>query len=304
MKIGILGGTGLIGTEIIRTGSAKGNSFRLFSRRDTVPPALQGIANLDLVTCTIPSSQQLEGLDALINLVGEPIAGVRWTEERKELIRTSRVEFTRGLVARIKDCKNPPSILLQSSAVGYYGMNPFRHPAYSEEQPAGEDFLAKICVDWERETDALSDRGIRVIKLRTGIVLSLKGGALEKMLPPFQMGVGGMIASGEQGMSWIHISDFVAATFYLLQRKSASGAFNIVAPNPTSNAEFSKTLAEVLFRPSFFKIPAFAIQALYGEGAQVVTLGQYVVPSHLTKEGYEFQFQNLKQALQNLLGKS
>lgn len=301
MKIGILGGTGLIGLELIAYAIKRGDTFRIFTRRKELPSELRAIPHLEMITTTIPTSHQLEGLDALINLVGEPIAGVRWTDERKNMIRTSRVDFTRGLVARIRDCKSPPKIILQGSAIGYYGMTGVQHPPYDESQKPGNDFLSQICIDWEKEVLCLKEKGIRTIILRTGIVLSLRGGALEKMMLPFQMGVGGSIGTGDQGISWIHIGDFISATLYLLNKPSSAGVYNIVSPNPCSNSVFSKTLAKALFRPSFFKIPTIAIQAVYGEGAQVITEGQYVIPKRLLEEGYTFQYPNLEEALINLL---
>ncbi|TGL70689.1 TIGR01777 family oxidoreductase [Leptospira jelokensis] len=304
MKIGILGGTGLIGTSFIETAVKHGHRFRVFSRRKSIPKSLSKIPELEFVSCLLPQSSDLEGLDAILNLVGEPIAGVRWTEERKQLIRTSRIEFTRGLVARIQDLKTPPKVFLNASAVGYYGMSESVHPPFSELSPPGDDFLANLCVDWENQTKPLEHSGIRTILLRTGIVLSPNGGALEKMIPPFLLGVGGAIASGNQGMSWIHLSDFIHATLHLMALESAKGAFNLVSPNPTSNAEFSKQLAKTLKRPNIFKVPSFAIQALFGEGSVVVTKGQYVVPEKLLQSGYEFQFQNLEKALSNLLEKN
>ncbi|TGM78253.1 TIGR01777 family protein [Leptospira mtsangambouensis] len=303
MKIGILGGTGLIGTSFIETAVGLGHRFRVFSRKPSLPPELSSYQELEFVSCILPQTADLEGLDAIINLVGEPIAGVRWTEERKRLIRTSRVDFTRGLVARIMDLKSPPKVFVNSSAIGYYGMSEDNHPPYTENSPPGEDFLAKLCVEWENQIHPLSTRGIRSLVLRTGIVLSPKGGALEKMIPPFLLGVGGSIASGKQGMSWIHILDFISAMLHLMQLDSASGAYNLVSPCPVSNDEFSITLANTLHRPNFFKVPAFAIQALYGEGSVVVTKGQYVEPARLLSSGYEFQFQNLEKALSNLLEK-
>lgn len=304
MKIGILGGTGLIGSELIPYWIKRGHHFRVFTRRTELPVHLQPYAQIECVTTTIPTSAQLEGLDVLINLVGEPIAGVRWTQERKDMIRTSRIDFTRGLVARIRDCKQPPKVMLQGSAIGYYGMSESYNEPYSESHAPGDDYLAKLCIEWEKEVEPLQEIGIRTIILRTGIVLSPKGGALEKMIPPFQFGVGGPIATGEQGMSWVHIADFVASAHYLVEKKSSQGAYNIVSPNPCNNHFFSKTLARVLFRPCIFKIPSIAIQGLYGEGSQVITEGQFVSPRRLLDEGYEFQYQNLEGALTNLLGKS
>lgn len=303
MKIGILGGTGLIGTSLIETAVRKGHRFRVFSRKSSLPPALSSFPELEFVSCILPQSADLEGLDAIVNLVGEPIAGVRWTEERKRLIGISRVDFTRGLVARVLDLKSPPKVFINSSAVGYYGMSDGTHLPFTENSAPGEDFLAKLCVDWENQTNLLKTAGIRTLVLRTGIVLSPKGGALEKMVPPFLLGVGGSIASGKQGMSWIHILDFISAMLHLMQLESASGAYNLVSPFPVSNEEFSRVLAKTLHRPNIFKVPAFAIQALYGEGSVVVTKGQYVLPERLLSTGYEFQFQNLEKALSNLLEK-
>ncbi|MCG6146022.1 TIGR01777 family oxidoreductase [Leptospira bandrabouensis] len=303
MKIGILGGTGLIGKSFIKTASLKGHRFRVFSRQNSLPAELSSFPELEFVSCILPQTADLEGLDAIVNLVGEPIAGVRWTEERKRLIQTSRIDFTRGLVARVLDLKSPPKVFVNASAVGYYGMSEEHHLPYNENTAPGNDFLAKICVDWENQILPLQSTGIRSLVLRTGIVLTPEGGALEKMIPPFLLGVGGSIASGKQGMSWIHIADFISAMLHLMQLDSASGAFNLVSPQPVSNEEFSKSLAKSLHRPNFFKVPSFAIQALYGEGAVVVTKGQYVLPERLLSSGYEFQFQNLEKALANLLEK-
>lgn len=303
MKIGILGGTGLIGTSLIETAVRKGHRFRVFSRKTSLPPELSSYPELEFVSCLLPQTADLEGLDAIVNLVGEPIAGVRWTEERKRLIRISRVDFTRGLVARVLDLKSPPKVFINASAVGYYGMSEGTHPPFTENSKSGDDFLAKLCVDWENQTLQLKSIGIRSLVLRTGIVLSPKGGALEKMIPPFLLGVGGSIASGKQGMSWIHILDFISAMLHLMQLESAQGAYNLVSPFPVSNEEFSIVLAKTLRRPHFFKVPSFAIQALYGEGSVVVTKGQYVLPDRLLSTGYEFQFQNLEKALSNLLEK-
>ncbi|TGK95483.1 TIGR01777 family protein [Leptospira brenneri] len=303
MKIGILGGTGLIGKSFIALATQKGHRFRVFSRKTSLPPELSSYPELEFVSCILPQAADLEGLDAIINLVGEPIAGVRWTEERKTLIETSRIDFTRGLVARVVDLKSPPKVFVNASAVGYYGMSEEPHPPYSEKKEPGDDFLAKLCVEWENQTLPLKTKGIRSLVFRTGIILSSKGGALEKILPPFLFGVGGSIATGKQGMSWIHILDFISAMLHLMQLESEAGAYNLVSPHPVSNEEFSRILAKTLHRPNFFKVPSFAIQALYGEGSVVITKGQYVIPERLLSSGYEFQFQNLEKALLNLLEK-
>ncbi len=301
MKIGILGGTGLIGKEFILYAVRRGHSFRVFSRRDKLPKEFVGISGIELVTCSIPNTSELEGLDVVLNLVGEPIAGVRWTDERKKIIETSRVDFTRGLVARVSDTKNPPKLFLQASAIGYYGMTDENHSPFTESSPPAGDFLAKLCVDWEKQVDPIQEKKIRTVILRTGIVLSPKGGALEKMLPPFRLGLGGAIASGKQGMSWIHIVDFLSALLYFMETPSTSGVYNLTAPNPVSNEEFSKVLASTLGRPNLFRVPSLAIQAMFGEGSVVVTKGQFVIPEKLLKEGFVFQFPKLDSALKNLL---
>ncbi|TGL88703.1 TIGR01777 family protein [Leptospira congkakensis] len=303
MKIGILGGTGLIGKSFIETAVRLGHRFRVFSRKTSLPPELSSYPEIEFVSCILPQSADLEGLDVIINLVGEPIAGVRWTDERKKLIETSRIDFTRGLVARVRDLKSPPKVFVNASAVGYYGMSEEIHAPYSEAKEPADDFLAKLCVEWENQTLPLKNVGIRTLLLRTGIILSPKGGALEKMIPPFLLGVGGSIASGKQGMSWIHIMDFISAMLHLMQLESETGAYNLVSPEPVSNEEFSRVLAKTLHRPNFFKVPSFVIQALYGEGSVVITKGQYVFPERLLSTGYEFQFQNLEKAISNLLEK-
>jgi len=299
MKIGILGGTGLIGSLFTKLALEKGHSVRLFSRSG------KGIGTnhplLEVVTTSLPTVESLENLDAVINLVGEPIAGVRWTEERKAKITLSRVEFTRGLVSRLSQCQNPPRVLLQGSAVGYYGMTDTEHQSYAEDQSAATDYLAKLCQDWETETIPLKVKKVRVVLLRTGIVLSKSGGALAKMLLPFLMGVGGVLGTGKQGMSWIHEKDMVQAMFFLLENEKAEGAVNMVSPKPVSNREFTKTLGKVLKRPTWIPTPTFAIDALFGEGAVVVLKGQYIRPGRLLDLGFTFQFSDLELGLRDIL---
>ncbi len=301
MKVGILGGTGLIGSKFIDLLLSKGHSVRLFSRSGKDPKKRPTNENFEIIQANLPETKDLENLDALVNLVGEPIAGIRWTDERKKLIRISRVDFTRGLVARLSSCKNPPTVMIQGSAVGYYGMTDQAHNPFSEEHSPAQDDLALICQDWESEVISLSAKKIRTVILRTGIVLSKEGGALAKMLLPFQMGVGGPIGTGEQGLSWIHETDMIEAMYFLLENPKLEGAFNLVSPSPTSNREFAKALGRALFRPAFLPTPVFAIQSLFGEGAKVVTHGQYVLPKRLLQADYKFKYTDLETAIRDLL---
>jgi len=296
-EIGVLGGTGLIGNHLTQTALAKGYKVRFFSRSGKGPSH----PNLEIIKAEVPSTDQLENLHAIVNLVGEPIAGVRWSEEKKIKIRESRVDFTKALVSQTMTCQNPPSVFLQGSAVGYYGMSEKEHSPFSEDHSPGNEYLADLCVDWEMETRALTFKKIRTVVIRTGIVLSKNGGALAKMLLPFQMGVGGPIGKGQQGMSWIHETDMTNALLYLIENNKAEGPFNLVGPNPISNRQFARAIGKVLSRPSFLPVPEFAMNALFGEGSVVVTQGQYVVPTKLLGLGYSFAFPEIEEALREIL---
>ncbi len=301
MKVGIIGGTGLIGRELSGKLLADGNEVIVFSRGNSIPKNLDGLNQLQLVTCDIPKTQYLEGLDALVNLAGEPIIGSKWDESYKEKLRKSRVDFTHNLIWALKVIKKKPKVFLSASAIGYYGIFEDGEIQLTEKSPAGSDFLAKLGVDWELEAQNAEEFGIRTVLLRTGIVLSKEGGALKEMLPSFRMFVGGKISTGKQFMSWIHIDDLVRAIIYLMMDESAKGAFNLTAPNPVSNEEFSGALGTILGRPAFFAVPKFVLQALYGEGAEILVGGQNVYPARLSESGFYFKFPAIKDALVDLL---
>jgi hypothetical protein len=242
--------------------------------------------------------QAVEGADGIINLAGEPIAGKRWTHPQKERIRSSRINATRALVRVIHSAKQKPKFLLNGSAIGYYG--PHGDETLTEETRPGDDFLSRVCIDWEEEAKKAESDGLRVIRLRTGVVLGKGGGALAKMVPPFKLFAGGPLGSGKQWMSWIHIEDEVGLIQFLLENHDAHGAFNATAPNPVTMKEFCKTLGTVLNRPSWAPMPAFALRLLLGEMAEMLLTGQRVLPEKAQKMGYAFKYPNLLNALHSL----
>jgi hypothetical protein len=245
--------------------------------------------------------EAVSGFDAVIHLAGESIVG-RWTTSKKEKIRDSRVVSTRNLaqaLAKAKD-KDKPKVFICGSAIGYYGDR--GGELLNERSNPGTGFLPDVCRQWEAATQPAADAGIRTVQIRTGIVLSSRGGALAKMLTPFKMGVGGRIGDGRQWMSWIDLEDMVAAILHVLNSDSVRGPVNMVAPNPVTNSDFTKTLAALLSRPAIFPMPAFAVKLAFGEMGETVLLGsQRVEPAQLVRGGYAFRFIDLHASLQNLL---
>lgn len=301
MKIAIVGGSGFIGRNLAKALHRAGEEVIIFSRKNSLPQELMGLANMHLVSTSKPSTKDLEGVDALVNLAGESVVGEKWTDKRKEALRTSRVDFTRSIVEELAKVKVKLKVFLQGSAIGFYGMYETGNPVFSEDAKSGEDFLAKLCVDWEEEANRMKEFGVRTVLIRTGIVLSPESGAMQQMLLPFKMFVGGPLGNGKQYMSWIHLADMIGAIQFLLANPKAEGAFNFTAPNPCSNEEFSTVLGKVMGRPSFMRVPSFPLIALYGEGAEVILKGQNVIPTKLTALNYQFQFPELKPALEDLL---
>jgi uncharacterized protein (TIGR01777 family) len=301
MKIAIVGGSGFIGRNLAKALHRAGEEVIIFSRKNSLPQELMGLANIHLVSTSKPSAKDLEGVDALVNLAGESVVGEKWSDKRKEALRTSRVDFTRSIVEELAKVKVKPKVFLQGSAIGFYGMHETGKPVFSEDAKSGEDFLAKLCVDWEEEANRMKEFGVRTVLIRTGIVLSPESGAMQQMLLPFKMFVGGPLGNGKQYMSWIHLADMIGAIQFLLANPKAEGAFNFTAPNPCSNEEFSTVLGKVMGRPSFMRVPSFPLIALYGEGAEVILKGQNVIPTKLTALNYQFQFPELKPALEDLL---
>jgi uncharacterized protein len=301
MKIGIIGGSGFIGSFLANAIVEKGDSVVIFSRKSTLPPPLRNKPGITLTTAQIPLIEDLEKLDVLINLAGESIIGERWSEKRKAELHFSRIEVSNALFKNLQQAKKLPLTYLGGSAIGFYGAYDDGTNSFTEDSPPGSDFLSKLSIDWENANSQIESLGIRTIYLRTGVVLSPHGGALAQMLLPFKAFVGGVISPGTQMMSWIHIVDAVQSILHLVYNDENKGIFNIVSPNPTSNEEFSNLLAESLNRPCLFKIPKFTLELMYGEGACVVLKGQKVLPKRLLESSYKFQYPDLKLALNDLL---
>lgn len=245
--------------------------------------------------------QSLDGVDAVVHLAGESIVG-RWTADKKRRIYESRVHGTRVLCEALRQVVKPPKIFVCASAIGYYGNRGER--LLLEESRAGEDFLARVCVDWEAAAAPSAERGIRVASLRLGMVLSSTGGALGQMLPPFRLGLGGVLGGGAQYMSWIALEDVVGAVSHVLTTDSLHGAVNLVAPEAVTNRDFTKTLGRVLRRPTRFAVPAFGARLLFGEMADALLLASTrVEPGKLNASGYEFRHPDLEDALRHVLGR-
>ncbi|HKV36017.1 MAG TPA: TIGR01777 family oxidoreductase [Pyrinomonadaceae bacterium] len=247
-------------------------------------------------------AQRLEGFDAVFHLAGESIASGRWTDEKKRTIRDSRTKGTTLLSETIAQLSRPPAVFISASAIGYYGNR--GDEELTEDSAPGNDFLSSVCVEWEEATRPASEKGIRTILARFGIILDLDGGALAKMLTPFRMGIGGRVGDGRQWMSWIALDDVVNALKFLLLDSAVHGPVNIVAPNPVTNAEFTQTLGRVLSRPTVFPVPEFATRLAFGEMADALLLSsQRVDPAVLEERGFAPYWPRLEPALQHLLRK-
>jgi uncharacterized protein (TIGR01777 family) len=245
-----------------------------------------------------PWAATLDGAQAVVNLAGEGIADRRWNAARKRALRDSRVLPTRSLVSAMLAASHPPPMLLQGSAVGYYG--PHGDEVVTEETPAGSDFLGALCAEWERAADPATAR-TRVVWLRTGLVLHPDGGALGSMLPPFRLGLGGRLGSGRQYMPWIHLDDWVSLVVWAITTAEARGALNATAPNPVTNAEFTRALASAIHRPAVVPVPGFALRILIGEFADSLLTGQRAIPARAEAMGFRFRFAALDDALRALL---
>ena len=297
MKVAISGATGLIGTALRESLAADGIQIVALSRKPSVPPL--ETAPWDVENGRFDASP-LEQVDAVVHLAGEPIAQ-RWNEARKKAIRESRVKSTKLLVEGLKSLKRRPKVLVSGSAVGFYGDR--GDEMLEESSPPGSGFLPETCQAWEHAAIAAMGLGIRTAVLRTGIVLSTRGGALKKMLTPFRLGVGGPVGSGKQWMSWIHIDDIVGAIRYILDKDDLMGAVNGVAPAPATNAEFTRALGRALSRPAFLPAPTFGLKIAFGEMASLLLEGQRVAPKKLLETGYRFRFPELQGALSDVLAR-
>ncbi len=297
MKILVSGSTGLVGVALAAALREKKDEIVSLVRR---PATGTGEVAWDPTGETLDGAA-VEGMDAAIHLAGENVAARRWTAEQKAKIRDSRVQGTYLIASTLAKLKEPPRTLICASAVGYYGDR--GNDVLKETSESGTDFLSEVCRKWEAAAKPAADAGIRVVFLRYGVILSPKGGALAKMLPPFRLGVGGKIGAGQQHMSWISLDDAIGATQHALSTESLSGPVNVVTPHPVTNVEFTKTLGRVLRRPTVLPMPAFAARLAFGKMADGLLLSsQRVEPAKLLASGYEFRHANLEPALRHLLG--
>lgn len=294
----ITGGTGFIGRRLV----ARLERPRVLTRSEASPGARAAAAQASLVTWDggpLPG-RALEGIDTLFHLAGEPVAEGRWGRERKARIRDSRVQGTRALVEAIRRAESRPKVLVSASAVGFYGSR--GDEVLDERSAPGRGFLADVCRAWEQEALAAEALGVRVVCVRIGVVLGLEGGALQRMLPVFRLGLGGPLGSGRQWVPWIHVDDLVGLLLHAAARTEVSGPMNCVAPQAVTNAFFTDVLGQVLHRPALIRAPAFALRVVLGEMAEVVLASQRVVPEVAERTGYAFGFPSLAEALTDLLG--
>jgi uncharacterized protein (TIGR01777 family) len=302
MNVLVAGGTGFIGSTLVRRLLRDGHTVILLSRDP------HSVRDLDAKLIQIEEwdgktvghwVDRLESVDGIVNLAGESIGARRWTEARKAVLVTSRVEPTRALVSGIKLLKKRPAVLVNASAVGYYG--DVESGDVTESHSAGNDFLASLCKQWEGEAQKAEEFGVRVVRLRFGVVLEKGGGALEKMILPFRFFVGGPLGSGRQWLPWVHRDDVIGAIIFSLQSPNISGPVNVSAPDQVTMREFSQALGRTMHRPSWARVPAFVLRAVLGEMAGTVLTGQRVVPRKLEDARFAFRYRKLDEALRAIV---
>ncbi len=289
-----------MGSRLVQRLQEQGHQPLILTRNQAA--AERAFPNLEIVAYTPTESgdwqKAIAGCDAVVNLAGEPIAESRWTPQQKQEIRNSRQLGTQKIVEAIAQANPKPKVLVNASAIGYYGTS--ETATFDETSPPGNDFLAEVCQAWEAEAQKVKEAGVRLVILRLGIVLG-NGGALAKMIPPFQLFAGGPIGSGHQWFAWIHRDDLVNLIIEALTRQDIEGVLNATAPNPVRMSELCQKLGDVLHRPSWLPVPSFALEALLGEGAKVVLEGQQVLPKRTISYGFEYQYPTVKQALTEIL---
>ncbi len=297
MRILISGGSGLVGTALTGELRHAGHTLNRLVRPGGA--GAPGDVGWDPISGKIETAG-LEGVDAVVHLAGASIASGRWTESRKRLLRTSRVDATRHLVNGLERLARPPKVFVAASAIGYYGNR--GDELLTEASEPGNDFLALLARDWEAESQRAEQRGIRTVRLRFGVILSARGGALPQMMLPFKMGVGGRLGTGEQWISWISLPDVVRLARHALENSELGGAVNAVAPSPVRNEEFTRIIARVLRRPALFPAPAFALRLALGEMADALLLAsQRVIPARMQAQNYGFLHPELETALRAVL---
>lgn len=305
MKVAITGATGFVGSRLVERLNSEGQTVLVLTRNTTFAQKVfpsEAFPNVEIIayTPTVSGSWQdtLSGCDGVVNLAGEPIGEGRWTPERKQEILNSRKLSTEKIVEAIALTNPKPSVLVNASAIGYYGTS--ETATFDETSTNGDDFLAQVCQAWEAEAKKIEASGVRLVILRFGIVLGIAG-ALGKMITPFKLFAGGPIGSGKQWFSWIHLDDIVNLILLSLTKPEIEGVYNATAPNPVRMSELSQTMGQVMSRPSWLPVPSFAIEAFLGDGAIVVLEGQQVQPKRTLKTGFEYLYPNLKPALAQIL---
>lgn len=300
MRILIPGGSGLIGQGLIPALAADGHEIWVLTRRPELAHLPGGAKACAWDARTAHGWENLlEGAGAIINLAGENIGAAPWSEERLRRIRSSRSLAGQAIVEGLKRAKDGPKLLLQQSAIGCYGAS--QTQTFDETAPFGQDVLANICNDWEASTQPAEEMGVRRVVLRTGLYLTRRGGVLSRLMLPFRLFAGGPLGSGRQWYSWIHEKDWIEAVRFLIRTESAHGIFNLTAPEPVTNAEFGRTLAWVMRRPYLIPAPAFALRLVLGKMSSMVLEGQRVIPRRLQEAGYQFRFNKLHPALEDIL---
>lgn len=301
MKVLISGSSGMIGTQVVSRLEGEGHTIGRLVRRKADRSKNEIYWNPAQGSLDKSALQDFAP-EAVVHLAGESIAKGRWNKAKKDRIRDSRINGTQILSLSLVNLETPPRVLVSASALGFYGDR--GDEMMTENSPAGEGFLPEVCTGWEKATDLAKEKGIRVVNLRIGVVLSPKGGALAKMLTPFKLGLGGVIGKGHQYMSWIALDDLVDAIDFAIKNEDFQGPANAVAPYPVTNKEFTKTLGRVLFRPTCFPIPASTARMVFGEMAEDLLLASTrVKPAKLELAGFKFQYPELKGALKHVLGK-
>ena len=300
MRVIITGGTGLIGRALTASLTKDSHEVIILSRNPETVKYLPKGARVEKWDGRSAQGwgKLVDSTDAIVNLAGAPLSE-RWSDSYKKEIRDSRVNAGRAVVEAVQAAAKKPDVVIQSSAVGYYG--PRGNEEITEDARAGNDFLATVCKDWETSTAELDGMSIRRPITRTGVVLDKNGGALPRMLMPVKMFIGGPLANGQQYFPWIHLQDEIAAIRFLIDSQSANGVYNLSAPNPVTNAEFIRTLGKIVGRPTFMPVPAFAMQLMFGEMSMLLLAGQREVPRRLLKEGFRFQYTDAASALKDVL---
>ncbi len=299
-KVVITGATGLIGKNLVEKLKKEGYYVIVFSRdeenaKNKLPDADEFIRFPEGSTW----KEKVTEADCIINLAGENIASGRWTQRKKEKLRSSRIGTTNKLVEVIKGSANKPGVFISASAVGYYGYS--ESEEFTEDSPAGTGFLAELTHKWENEANKIEGGETRVVIPRIGVVLSGEGGALKKMLPAFKLFLGGPIGNGRQWFPWIHTDDLTGIILKMIEDETMEGVYNAVAPEYVKAGDFARALGKVLKRPALFPVPVFALRLLFGEGAESMSKGQKVIPERLVESGYKFKFEKLSRSLQDIL---